>query len=92
MQVLAYPSYEKELIVFTDSSSKGLGAVLSLRDDNKRGNLKHFASWCLNKAETNYSAIKRSLRSDICFEKVPVLSTRTESHRIYATLGNEVCI
>ena len=56
---LAYPDYEKPLLVTTDASSKAVGADLSQADENGRNHPINYAIWALSSAESNYSAFKR---------------------------------
>ena len=51
--ILGYLDYNKQFILFTDTSGKGLGAVLSQDQDNKEIVIA-YASRSLNKAEQNY--------------------------------------
>ena len=51
--ILGYPDYEKPFILFTDASGKGLGAVLSQKQNDKEVVIA-YASRSLNKAEQNY--------------------------------------
>jgi hypothetical protein len=52
--ILGYPDYEKPFILLTDDSGKGLGAVLSQKDENKKEVVIAYASKSLNAAEQNY--------------------------------------
>jgi len=52
--VLAYPSFDRDFILETDASLKGLGAVLSQRQDEKLHPIA-FASRALNPQEKNYA-------------------------------------
>ena len=57
--VLAFPQFDRELLLATDTSDSAIGAVLSQVDDN--GTEKVIAYWSrqLTKAERNYSTIER---------------------------------
>ena len=52
--ILGYLDEEKEFILMTDASGKGLGAVLSQEDDEGREIVIAYASKKLNNAEKNY--------------------------------------
>jgi hypothetical protein len=52
--ILGYPDYEKPFILLTDASGKGLGAVLSQKDENGKEVVIAYASKSLNAAEQNY--------------------------------------
>ena len=56
--VLAYANYTKPFIVYTDASEKGLGAVLSQKQDNGKESAIAFASCSLSKSEKRYDAHK----------------------------------
>ena len=53
--ILQYPNFEKQFIIFTDASKKGLGAVLSQLDDEKRERVIIYDSRSLIPAEKNYA-------------------------------------
>jgi hypothetical protein len=53
--ILEYPDYEKEFILITDASGKGLGAVLTQLDENGKERVIAYASKSLLPAEKNYS-------------------------------------
>ena len=53
--MLQYPDYDKEFIIVTDASKKGLGAVLLQRDEEGNERPVSFASRTLTKSEKNYS-------------------------------------
>ena len=55
--ILAYPDYQLPLILHTDSSSEGLGAVLYQRQDDKLRVIA-YASRSVGKTESNYPAHK----------------------------------
>ncbi len=46
-------------MVFTDASSRAVGAVLSQADENDPDHPIHFASRALASAESNYSAFEK---------------------------------
>ena len=60
--LLAFPDYNKPMFVFTDASSRGLGAVLFKSDDtkHKKSDFKIFsyASLTLSKYKKNHSAFR----------------------------------
>jgi hypothetical protein len=53
--ILQYPDFTKGFILYTDASTKGLGAVLSQQQANGKEGVIAYASRSLNKAEENYS-------------------------------------
>jgi transposase InsO family protein len=53
--ILVYPSFDREFILETDASIRGLGGVLSQYQDDKKRHPVAFASRALNPAERNYS-------------------------------------
>ena len=66
--VLAYPDYQKPFIIETDASDKGLGAVLSQRQDDQLRVIA-YASRGLRGAEKNmknYSSMKLELLALKC--------------------------
>ena len=56
--VLAYANYKSPFILHTDSSTTGLGAVLSHKQDDGTERVVAYASRSLNKAERNYDTHK----------------------------------
>ena len=56
--ILAYANYKKPFIVYTDASEKGLGAVLSQKQENGKESAIAFASHSLSKSEKRYDAHK----------------------------------
>jgi hypothetical protein len=53
--VLVYPNFDQSFILETDASIKGLGAVLSQRQEDNQLHPVAFASQALSAAEKNYS-------------------------------------
>ena len=56
--VLVYPNFDQSFVLETDASIKGLGAVLSQRQENSQLHPVAFASRALSAAEKNYSIIE----------------------------------
>ena len=64
--VLRYPNFNREFILETNASLRGLGAVLSQVDENVQSNVHvmAYASWTLRPSEKsmhNYSSAKLEL-------------------------------
>ncbi len=57
--VLAFPNFEKDLILYTDASGFGIDAVLMQKDSLCKHRVLAYASRLLNKAEQNYDVTKR---------------------------------
>lgn len=58
---MQYPRFDKEFILSTDASGKGLGAVLSQKDETGKDRPICFASRTLNEAEQKYGATELEL-------------------------------
>jgi hypothetical protein len=56
--VLKRPEWNKPFILYTDGSSKGVGAILAQNDEQGRERVIAYASKGTNDAETNYEATK----------------------------------
>ena len=62
--MLGYPDFEREFILETDASLRGLGAVLSQVDEQGKTHIIAYASWTLRPSEKsmhNYSSAKLEL-------------------------------
>ena len=62
--VFGYPNFEREFILETDASLRGLGAVLSQVDEHGKTHIIAYASWTLRPSEKsmhNYSSAKLEL-------------------------------
>ena len=56
--VLAFADYTKDLLLETDTSKEGLGAVLSQKQDDRQFHLVAYGSWALTMHEKNYHSTK----------------------------------
>src|SRR5579859_2723806 len=54
LPILQYSNYEKEFMLFLDALEKGLGAVLSQKNNEEKEVVIAYASRSLNKTEQNY--------------------------------------
>ena len=59
--ILQYPNFDKTFYLMTDGSAKGLGAVLSQKDENGKDYAIAYASKSLVGAQKNYSATELEL-------------------------------
>ena len=57
--VLSFPDFQKPFLLETDASGKGLGAVLSQKQDDGRYHPIAFASWVLTDTEQRYHSNKQ---------------------------------
>ena len=53
--VLAYPSFDRDFVLETDASIKGIGTILSQKQDDEKLHPVAFASRALSQSEKNYS-------------------------------------
>ena len=56
--VLAFADYMKEILLETDASKKGLGVVLSQKQEDGWFHLVPYGSWALTTHEKNYHSTK----------------------------------
>ena len=56
--VLAFANYTKDLLLKMDASKEGLGAVLSLKQEDGQFYLVAYGSWALTTHEKNYHSTK----------------------------------
>ena len=61
--ILAYANYQQNFQVYTDTSEKGLGAVLAQKQENGKESVIAYASRTLSKAEKRYNAHKSEFLS-----------------------------
>ena len=57
--ILAYPQFDQPFVLQTDASDKGLGAVLTQFDCNRKERVIAYASRSLSNCEKNYSATEK---------------------------------
>ena len=67
--ILGYPRPEGLMILDTDASNVGIGAVLSQVQDNEQERVLAYASKTLSKAERNYCVTRRELLAIVMFIK-----------------------
>ena len=57
--ILVYPNYDKEFILYTDTSGVAVGAILAQLDDEGLDHPVAYSSHIFNKHEKNYSVTKK---------------------------------